>query len=66
MTTVRNRGLRPWRSCGEGAGTVGCQPSEWMVAVAEQRDETGGGGGGVDSRTIETIGNRVRVRLGSL
>jgi len=40
---------------------VGCQPSEWTVAVTEQRDETCRGRGGVDPITVETIGNRVRV-----
>jgi len=44
-----------------GEVAVGYQPSEWMVAVTEQRDETGGGGGGVDPITVETIGNCVRV-----
>jgi len=61
MTTERNRGLRLWRSCGEGEVAVGCQPSEWIVAVTEQQDETGGGRGGVDPITVKTIYNRVRV-----
>jgi len=43
------------------AKAVGCQPSEWTVAVTEQRDETWRGRGGIDPLTVETIGNRVRV-----
>ena len=43
------------------AKAVGCQPSEWTVAVTEQRDETRRGRGGVDPITVETIGNRMRV-----
>ena len=46
---------------GKVQGAVGCQPGEWRVAVTEQRDETRGGGGGVDPMTIETMGNGVRV-----
>ena len=37
-----------------------------MVAVAEQLDETGGGGGLVNPITLETFSYGVRVRLGSL
>jgi len=61
MTTQPNRGLHPWRSHEVGKGAVGCKPSEWMIAVTEQHDETGGGGGGVNPITVETIGNSVRV-----
>jgi len=43
------------------AKAAGCQPSEWIVAVTEQRDETWRGRGGVDPITVETIGNLVRV-----
>jgi len=45
----------------EGERAVECQPSEWMITVTEQRDETGGGGEGVDPITVETISNRLRV-----
>ena len=31
------------------------------MAVTEAQDETGGGEGGVDPITVETIGHRVRV-----
>jgi len=50
----------------EGQRAVGCQPSEWIVAVTEQRDEACMGGGGVNPITVETIRNRVRVGPGSL
>jgi len=43
------------------AKAVGCQPSEWSVAITKQRDETSRGRRGVDLITVETIGNRVRV-----
>ena len=29
--------------------------------MTEQRDETGGGGGGIDPITVDTIGNHVHV-----
>ena len=45
----------------EGTRAVECQPSEWIVAVTEQRDETCRGGVEVDPITVQTIGNRVRV-----
>ena len=45
------------RDCVEA---VGCQSSEWMVAVTGQQDETGGGGG-LDQITVETIGNHLCV-----
>jgi len=45
----------------KAAKAVGCQPSEWTVALTEQQDETSRGRGGVDPITVETIGNRVRV-----
>jgi len=54
-------GVRPWSKSQRGEGVVGCQPSKWMVAVTEQRDETGGEGGGVDPITVEIIGNHVYV-----
>ena len=38
----------------EGERAVGCQPSEWMVAVTEQKDETGGEGGGVHQQNVKT------------
>jgi len=43
------------------AKAVGCQPSEWTVAVTEQPDVTKRGRGGVDPITVETISNRVHV-----
>jgi len=45
----------------EGEIAVGCQLSQWIVAVTEERDETGGGGGRLYPLTVETIGNHVRV-----
>jgi len=61
MTTECNGGLPPWRSRGEGEGAGGCQQSEWMVAVTEQKDETRGGEGPVDPITVETIANFMRL-----
>ena len=37
------------------------QPEGGVLAVTEPRDETGGGGGGVDPITVGNIGYRVRV-----
>ena len=37
------------------------QPEGGVLAVTEPRDETRRGEAGVDPKTVETIGNRVRV-----
>ena len=39
----------------------GCLPSYRTVALTEQQDETCRWREGVDPRTVETIGDRVRV-----
>ena len=53
--------MRPWEPRGVVEATRSGKWEGGVLAVTEPRDETGGGEGGVDPITVETIGNRVRV-----
>ena len=53
--------MRPWEPWGVVEDTRSGNLAGGVLAVTEPRDETRGGEGGVDSITVETISNRVRV-----